>query len=398
MIQESIPYNVVGGTNFYSRMEIKDILAYLKTIATGRDEVAVKRIINVPRRGLGNATLEKVEDYARMRGIGFFEAMEQWDQISGLGKAAQKIQAFVKMILDLRGMQDRLTVAELIQKVVDIVEYDDYIKDYDEDGGEDRMSNVGELITKAVNYTDSHEEPDLTEFLEEVALVADIDNVSEDDNRVLLMTLHSAKGLEFPNVYLAGLEDGLFPSYMSISSTDSDDLEEERRLAYVGITRAMDELTLTCARMRMVRGETQYNQVSRFVNEIPRELLDSAGAAPRRREEFRMPEAPAAPAAAPFDPRPRAVARQRTTAKPDKPFIAKGIGSLNQLAGVSKGAARQAPAALSYAEGDRVCHIKYGEGSVLHIGKEERDYKVTVDFDKAGQKIMYASFAKLKRL
>ena len=398
MIQESIPYNVVGGTNFYSRMEIKDILAYLKTIATGRDEVAVKRIINVPRRGLGNATLEKVEDYARMRGIGFFEAMEQWDQISGLGKAAQKIQAFVKMILDLRGMQDRLTVAELIQKVVDIVEYDDYIKDYDEDGGEDRMSNVGELITKAVNYTDSHEEPDLTEFLEEVALVADIDNVSEDDNRVLLMTLHSAKGLEFPNVYLAGLEDGLFPSYMSISSTDSDDLEEERRLAYVGITRAMDELTLTCARMRMVRGETQYNQVSRFVNEIPRELLDSAGAAPRRREEFRMPEAPAAPAAAPFDPRPRAVARQRTTAKPDKPIIAKGIGSLNQLAGVSKGAARQAPAALSYAEGDRVCHIKYGEGSVLHIGKEERDYKVTVDFDKAGQKIMYASFAKLKRL
>lgn len=398
MIQESIPYNVVGGTNFYSRMEIKDILAYLKTIATGRDEVAVKRIINVPRRGLGNATLEKVEDYARMRGIGFFEAMEQWDQISGLGKAAQKIQAFVKMILDLRGMQDRLTVAELIQKVVDMVEYDDYIKDYDEDGGEDRMSNVGELITKAVNYTDSHEEPDLTEFLEEVALVADIDNVSEDDNRVLLMTLHSAKGLEFPNVYLAGLEDGLFPSYMSISSTDSDDLEEERRLAYVGITRAMDELTLTCARMRMVRGETQYNQVSRFVNEIPRELLDSAGAAPRRREEFRMPEAPAAPAAAPFDPRPRAVARQRTTAKPDKPFIAKGIGSLNQLAGVSKGAARQAPAALSYAEGDRVCHIKYGEGSVLHIGKEERDYKVTVDFDKAGQKIMYASFAKLKRL
>ena len=398
MIQESIPYNVVGGTNFYSRMEIKDILAYLKTIATGRDEVAVKRIINVPRRGLGNATLEKVEDYARMRGIGFFEAMEQWDQISGLGKAAQKIQAFVKMILDLRGMQDRLTVAELIQKVVDIVEYDDYIKDYDEDGGEDRMSNVGELITKAVNYTDSHEEPDLTEFLEEVALVADIDSVDASKDYVVLMTLHSAKGLEFPHVYLAGLEDGLFPSYMSISSTDSDDLEEERRLAYVGITRAMDELTLTCARMRMVRGETQYNQVSRFVNEIPRELLDSAGAAPRRREEFRMPEAPAAPAAAPFDPRPRAVARQRTTAKPDKPFIAKGIGSLNQLAGVSKGAARQAPAALSYAEGDRVCHIKYGEGSVLHIGKEERDYKVTVDFDKAGQKIMYASFAKLKRL
>ena len=427
MIQESIPYNVVGGTNFYSRMEIKDILAYLKTIATGRDEVAVKRIINVPRRGLGNATLEKVEDYARMRGIGFFEAMEQWDQISGLGKAAQKIQAFVKMILDLRGMQDRLTVAELIQKVVDIVEYDDYIKDYDEDGGEDRMSNVGELITKAVNYTDSHEEPDLTEFLEEVALVADIDNVSEDDNRVLLMTLHSAKGLEFPNVYLAGMEDGLFPGYLTINSEDPTDLEEERRLAYVGITRAMDELTLTCARMRMVRGETQYNGVSRFVGEIPPELLDSNGAGPRRRIQKQKEEADAfvipdedaflersreraqsvgatgignggsAGGSQTAFGRPKAIIRPKTTPKADKPYIAKGIGSLNQLAGISKGI-HQAPEALSYGVGDRVSHVKYGEGSVLKIDREPRDYKVTVEFDKAGQKIMYASFAKLKRL
>lgn len=149
--------------------------------------------------------------------------------------------------------------------MVERIGYAEYLQDYDEENGEDRMANVDELITKAVNYAQSHEEPTLTEFLEEVALVADIDNVDSDDDRVLLMTLHSAKGLEFPNVYLAGMEEGLFPSYMSVNSEDPSDLEEERRLAYVGITRAMNELILTCAKMRMIRGETQYNAVSRFV-------------------------------------------------------------------------------------------------------------------------------------
>ena len=425
MIMEGVPYNVVGGTNFYSRMEIKDILAYLKTIESGRDEVAVRRILNVPRRGIGNATLEKLEDYAQMRGIGLYAAMEKADEIMSLGKAASKIRTFVSLIESLRRERGQKTIAELIQMIVEKIEYEAYLADYDDEGGEDRLANVDELITKAVNYTESHEEPTLAEFLEEVALVADIDNVDGDDDRVLLMTLHSAKGLEFPNVYLAGMEDGLFPGYLTINSEDPSDLEEERRLAYVGITRAMDELILTCARMRMIRGETQYNPVSRFVGEIPEELLDSNGTGPRRRMESRKEESDAfviadadaflerskrnmgngggagigsGTGSQPAFGRPRAIIRPKATPKADKPYIAKGIGSLNQLAGISRGVPHQAPAALSYGVGDRVLHVKYGEGSVLQIDREPRDYKVTVDFDRAGQKIMYASFAKLKRL
>ncbi|MCH5341969.1 MAG: DNA helicase PcrA [Acetatifactor sp.] len=392
MILEGIPYNVVGGTNFYSRMEVKDILAYLKTIDNGRDEVAVRRIINVPKRGIGAATLDKLEDYAQMLDISLYEAMERADDIMGLGKAAAKIRPFVQLIESLRRQLKDLSVAELIQEIVDRIGYSDYLQDYDDEGSEDRIENVDELITKAVAYQDTHDEPELTEFLAEVALVAEIDNVDGNDDRVLLMTLHSAKGLEFPNVYLAGMEDGLFPSYMTIMSDDPEDVEEERRLAYVGITRAMTDLTLTYARMRMIRGETQYNAISRFVQEIPTELMDNT-VPQRRRQDDLLPDRELI-----FSTRPKAIVRPRTTAAADKPFIAKGIGSLNQLAGISKGVSAQAPATLDYGVGDRVAHVKYGEGTVLQIDREPRDYKVTVHFDRAGQKIMYASFAKLKRV
>lgn len=405
MIMEGVPYNVVGGTNFYSRMEIKDILAYLKTIDNGRDEVAVRRIVNVPKRGIGAVTMDKLEDYAQMRDVSLYEAMELADEIMSLGKTSAKIRPFVQLIQSLRKASTELTVAELIQEVVERIGYAEYLQNEDDEGAEDRLANVDELITKAVSYQDSHEEPNLTEFLEEVALVAEIDNVDSDDNRVLLMTLHSAKGLEFPNVYLAGMEDGLFPSYMTIVSDDPSDIEEERRLAYVGITRAMNDLTLTYAKMRMTRGETQYNPVSRFVREIPGELMDNTVPASKRSSEGREMLADLigfgggkAAASSGYDFRPKAALRPKVTAKADKPFIAKGIDSLNQLAGISKGAAPRMGAEPDYTIGDRVAHIKYGEGTVLGLVKEPRDYKVTVEFDKAGQKIMYASFAKLKRL
>lgn len=413
MIMEGVPYNVVGGTNFYARKEIKDILAYLKTIASGRDEVAVRRVINVPARGIGNVTLEKVADFAQMRGFGFYEAMEHADEMMGMGKAASKLRSFVGLIDGLRGEASHMSVAELVTEVVKRTEYAEYLQDYDEENGEDRLANVDELVTKAVVYSQTHEEPTLAGFLEEVALVADIDNVDSDDNRVLLMTLHSAKGLEFPCVYLAGMEDGLFPSSQAVKSIDSSDLEEERRLAYVGITRAMDRLTLTCARMRMLRGETQYNPISRFIEEIPPELLEDTRRRPKSREngESRKSregreEKPVREdawalgrnAGGAFDSRPRAIVRPKATPKADKPFIAKGISSMNQVAGISRGMGQQASEKLSYVVGDRVSHVKYGEGSVLQIDREPRDYKVTVEFDKAGQKIMYASFAKLKRV
>ena len=406
MIMEGVPYNVVGGTNFYARAEIKDILAYLKTIDNGRDEVAVRRIINVPKRGIGAATLEKIEDYARMRDIGLYEAMELADEIMSLGKTSVKIRPFVQLIQGFRKASAEMTVAELIQEVVTKIGYAEYLQDNDDESAEDRIANVDELITKAVNYQETHEEGNLTEFLAEVALVADIDNVENDDNRVLLMTLHSAKGLEFPNVYLAGMEDGLFPGQAAIWTNETEDMEEERRLAYVGITRAMNDLTLTYAKTRMIRGETQYNPVSRFVREIPQELMDNtlpkSGRSMDDRELLEnmigLGTKSSASQQNTFDFRPKAVLRPKVTAKADKPFIAKGIGSLNRLAGISKGAPVQMSAELDYGVGDRVSHIKYGEGTVMNIVKEPRDYKVTVNFDKAGQKIMYASFAKLKRI
>ena len=407
MIMEGVPYNVVGGTNFYARAEIKDILAYLKTVDNGRDEVAVRRILNVPKRGIGATTVEKLEDYAQMRDIGLYDAMELADEIMSLGKTAAKIRSFVQLIRGFRKEALTLSVAELIQHIVEKIGYAEYLQDnYDEDG-DDRLENVEELITKAVNYQETHEEPNLTDFLAEVALVAEIDNVAEDDNRVLLMTLHSAKGLEFPNVYLAGMEDGLFPSYMTIMSEDHSDIEEERRLAYVGITRAMNDLTITYARMRMTRGETQYNPLSRFVREIPEDLLDDTVPARKTSSESReMLEnllglggrKTGASEKAAYDFRPKATLKPKVTAQADKPYIARGIGGLNQLAGVSKGAGVSLTGELSYGIGDRVSHIKYGEGTVLNLVKEPRDYKVTVDFDRAGQKIMYASFAKLKRV
>ncbi len=418
MIMEGVPYNVVGGTNFYSRMEIKDILAYLKTIDNGRDEVALRRIVNIPKRGIGSATMEKLDEYAQMRGIGLFEAMEQADDIMSLGKTAAKLKPFVHLIQTLRGKisSSRITVGELIKELEKQIKYKDYLQDYEEETADDRLANVDELITKAVNYTDSHESPTLTEFLGEVALVAEIDNVDRDDDRVLLMTLHSAKGLEFRHVYLSGMEDGIFPGYRAVNSPDSSEMEEERRLAYVGITRAMDELTLTCASTRMIRGETQYYPVSRFVKEIPSHLLTggtaSADAGIRTaarnglsgRDDWSHSADEEAEAGSNAhqqvrqDFRPKALVRPTAVIKPEKPYIAKNMRNLNQLAGITKGMPHQAPEELSYQVGDRVSHIKYGEGEVIQIDREPKDYKVTIIFDKAGQKIMYASFAKLKRV
>lgn len=428
MVVEGIPYHVVGGVNFYARQEIRDILAYLKTIDNGRDEVALRRIINVPKRSIGAASLEKVADYAQMKDITLFDALCEADQIKGLGRAETKIRGFVNLIEVLRSGLSSYTLPDLIKSLLERIDYAEYLRDQDEESAEDRLGNVDELITKAAAYEETHDEPSLSEFLEEIMLVADIDNVENGDNRVLLMTLHSAKGLEFPVVYLAGMEDGLFPSFMTIASDDPLEIEEERRLAYVGITRAKEDLTLTCAKSRMLRGETQYNPVSRFVREIPKELLDNTLPPSRRYrdddlEDFQARraneaalramglEAIASPRSGSgsdsgfggfgntgFDPRPKATLKPRVTAKADKPYISKGISGLNQLAGLQKGTEFKTPEKLDYEVGDRVRHIKYGEGTVLNIVREPRDYKVTVEFDQAGQKIMYASFAKLKQL
>ncbi len=388
-VLSNMPYNVVGGVNFYSRLEIKDILAYLKTIDNGKDDLAVKRIINVPKRGIGNATLDKVQEYADMKNISFYNALQELDQITSLGKSAAKLESFVTMMQAFLSKAQYYGIQDMIQDVLEVTGYKEYLEgmNEEEDKTKERLENIDEFISKAASYEQTHDEISLSDFLAEVALVSDIDDMDDENERVRLMTIHSAKGLEFEQVYLAGMEDGLFPSYMTIVSDDPSDMEEERRLAYVGITRAKSELTLTYAKARMVRGETQYNPVSRFIREIPAELMDNTVPTVKRREEDI------------FDFRPKAIVKPKVTAQPVKPFIAQGIGSLNRVAGINKGAAAlEADTVLDYEKGDRVRHMKYGEGTVLNIEREPRDYKVTVNFDKAGQKIMYASFAKLKRV
>jgi len=283
-IAMNIPYKIVGGVNFYARREIKDLLAYLKTIDNGRDDVAVRRIINVPKRGIGLTTINRIQESATERGIGFYEALLAPGLIAGVGRSATKLDSFAALIEYFKTLAEEMNITDLLQEVIEKTGYVESLENEDKEEAKTRKENIDELISKAATYEESCQDKDekatLSGFLEEVALVADIDSLDEDQEYVVLMTLHSAKGLEFPRVYLAGMEDGIFPGYMSINAGDREELEEERRLCYVGITRAEQELTLTSARRRMVHGETQYNPMSRFVKEIPRELLDSL---PRRR-------------------------------------------------------------------------------------------------------------------
>ncbi len=272
-VSTNIPYKVIGGVNFYARREIKDLLAYLRTIENGRDDLAVRRIINVPKRGIGLTSINRVQEYAIQKEIGFYEALRAADLIPNIGRAVSRLESFTALIEHFKEESGRMTPLALLNDIIETLDYESYLEEIDMEDAESRIENVEELKSKVASYEESceqtGEQPTLSGFLEEVALVADIDNLDEESDYVVLMTLHSAKGLEFPYVFLAGMEDGLFPSYMTITADDPMELEEERRLCYVGITRAMKELTLTCARRRMVRGETQYNKSSRFLREIP---------------------------------------------------------------------------------------------------------------------------------
>ena len=518
----SIPYNVVGGTNFYARREIKDVLAYLKTIDNGSDDIAVRRIINVPKRGIGSTTLGRAAEYAAQEDTSLFSVMEKGDQIPGVKKAGLKLRAFTDMILEYRQYALTHTLVELARHVLDDTGYIDALRASGEEDAEDRENNIEELISKLADYEQKMDEEDaeatLSGFLEDVALVADIDDVEENDNRVLLMTLHSAKGLEFPCVYITGMEDNVFPSYQSIQDYTGEAIEEERRLAYVGITRAMEELTLTSARTRMLRGEVQYNPISRFLAEIPDDLIESDNAGRTRNYRFSdygddgmnddddglipfdydgtdsgrpygslfgnslvsrsgtgnktsagsrnsssaasssFSQSSSSGSSSGFGKNPgfgrdisellgrknpsvgqkdsgtsitggstggnngtstsgrgtgagtgtgtpnslgnkrlKAVYKKPQTDESKKPFIARtSAGSSRTPGGTKKG--MTAVTEPDYKTGDRVRHIRYGEGIVTALEKTPRDYKVTVIFDDCGQKIMYAGFAKLQKL
>lgn len=446
-IFSNIPYKMVGGVNFYARKEIKDLLSYLKTIDNARDDLAVRRIINVPKRGIGAATLAKVQAYANEHDMSFYNALRAASEIPSLGRAAVKIEPFVTFIQTMRSKVDLIPVSELLQEIIDATAYVSDLKAEDTDESRARIENIEELQGKVLTYEENEKEPSLSGFLEEVALVADIDSLDADNDRVVMMTLHSAKGLEFPQVYLAGMEDGLFPSYLSITSDDAlEEIEEERRLAYVGITRAMKNLTITCARQRMIRGQLQYNRISRFVHEIPSRVLAQSDTGQRSRPENKFGRMEQSysnvrQAIDMFRAKPMALQGADTIFDLDKGSAADGEygsaanggyrggtadsvqggsaadsgyrgGAANSgyrgsaANGVDGGAAAGAGAAadsvirhkLGYDVGDLVRHQKFGEGLVVKIVSGGRDYEVTVQFHQAGVKKMFAAFAKLKRV
>ena len=346
----------------------------MKTIDNGRDDLAVRRIINVPKRGIGLASINKVQDSAIEREVSFYEALRTADMIPGIGRAATKLESFVALIEHFKETAKTSVISDLLKEILDYTGYMDSLKEEGELEYEARKENIDELFSKIAIYEESCElePPTLSGFLEEVALVADIDSLDENSDYVVLMTLHSAKGLEFPEVYLTGMEDGIFPSYMTITSDDPTEVEEERRLCYVGITRAEENLTMTCARRRMVRGETQYNKISRFMKEVPVYLLASARSMEKERKE--------APKEASYL-QARQVFKTQAFA-PIKPTKSFGVKSGDKL---------------SYDVGDRVRHMKFGEGLVVGIVEGGRDYEVTVQFDQVGVKKMFASFAKLTK-
>ena len=374
----NIPYRLVGGVNFYQRREIKDVLAYLKIIANGEDDLATLRVINVPKRGIGAASMNKVTVFASVNQLSLYEALEDAKMVPGLGKAVGKIEGFVKQIEALRAMAGPggCLIKDLIEGVLEQTGYAKELEQEGEEEAKERLANIGELLNKAAAFEAESGSRSLDEFLEQVALVADVDSLNQSEERVTLMTLHSAKGLEFPKVYLAGMEEELFPSAMAVFSPDPTDLEEERRLCYVGITRAQKELVLTAARKRMVNGETRWHAVSRFVDELPQEqaeleFFDPLAAYKQEKREIKE-AADTAPKALPWNQSPKpSFGKTFTVEKQDH---------------------------LDYEEGDRVSHQKFGTGTVAEIKDGGKDFEVTVDFDRAGRKKMFASFAKLKKI
>ena len=383
----NIPYRIVGGVNFYARKEIKDILAYLKTVSNGEDDLAVRRIINIPKRGIGGTTLDRIGAYAEAGGISFLDAVMESERIPGLGAAAAKrVAGFASFIKALRSEAGNSSVSDLIRRVVELTEYEKALQKEGTEEAESRMENIDELISKAAQFDEDHKGASLEDFLSDVALVADIDSVENDDDRVLLMTLHSAKGLEFPVVYMAGMEEMLFPSAQSITADSPEDIEEERRLCYVGITRARSILTMTCAKERMVRGETQYHALSRFVREIPRELVDVEGE--ERRSSAGKPLLKPAFGKS-FD---EALHRS---------ISGHGDGSSHDPSGSWRNpysGKAEPESGLPLEVGDRVRHAKFGEGKVLSVTDAGRDYSVEVDFTGWGVKKMMAAYAHLEKL
>lgn len=370
--QKNIPYAIVRGISFYDRKEIKDLMSYLKVVDSGMDDLSVKRIINVPKRGIGQTTINRLQEFAILNQMSFLDAVFNADEIPEVARALAKLHKFADMIEEFREYASEHEISELLEHILDVTQYRAELEAEGTDESISRLEDIEELFNDIAYYEEEEGNPNLRDFLAEkdmYTLNAGIDNLEDENNKVLLMTLHNAKGLEFNNVFLGGMEEGVFPGFGAMMSGDESEIEEERRLCYVGITRAKERLFLSAAKRRMLRGQTQYNRRSRFIDEIPGQYLDTE----QRVSEQRVVKNTERPA------------KYQYGAKAGKPynlsdFKVKPVGELD------------------YQVGDRVKHIKFGVGTVQEITKGGRDFEVAVEFDRVGRKKMFASFAKLKKV
>ena len=386
LLMQNIPYKIIGGQNFYGRREVKDLICYLKVVDNGRDDMAVRRIINVPKRGIGAASLDKIQAYADTYEMGLLDAMFEASNVPGLNRAAAKVEGFTNLILDFRDLlKAGMSLSELYDAILERTGYQDELVAEHTEESEARLENLAELKNKIVQYEQEAEYPTLSELLEEIALVADVDSLEESEDKVLLMTLHSAKGLEFPCVFLGGMEDRLFPSGMALNSDDPDAVEEERRLCYVGITRAKEKLYLSAARQRMMHGTANFNPISRFVKEIPEDVIEKNGegafAMRRQMESLQQAKRDLASRGATVSSKPYSYQKNAVTGTP-------AFGKEFRVERME----------IDYGVGDTVEHVKFGTGVVTALVSGGKDYEVTVDFEKVGVKRMFASFAKLKKV
>ena len=395
--REGIPYKIIGGLKFYERKESKDVISYLRLIQNPSDNISLKRVINEPKRGIGKTSLDNIEKLAEDTGISMYEIIKNADQY-GLNRVFLNSREFVNVIEELRNKKDDIKISELIKETLNKSGYTKALEEENTIEAENRIENLDEFLTVAIEFEDESAENKLSDFLEGITLSSDIDNMEETDDSVTLMTLHSAKGLEFPVVFLVGMEEGIFPGYKSIS--EPKELEEERRLCYVGITRAKKNLFLTCSKQRTIFGSTSCNPISRFLKEIPEELLDGYDEAfGENQENNRFEDSKYSWTYGSKD------NGNIKTYKIDKKEPVSAASNVTGFAfrtaesflnSIGKKASNSNVDLSQYKAGVRIFHKKFGEGTISTVEPEGEDLKVDINFDKVGHKRLMAKYANLE--